>query len=46
MLIAYTCGGQKSKGRAYMLITYTYSGQKSVEPAYIFDRIHLRWAKV
>ena len=27
--VAYTCGGQKSKGRAYMLVAYTCGGQKS-----------------
>ena len=29
MLIAYTCGGQKSRSHAYTLIAYTCGGQKS-----------------
>ena len=34
MLIAYTCGRQKSKEQTYMLITYTCGGQKSNGCAY------------
>ena len=28
-LLAYTCGGKKSKGRALTLLAYTCGGQKS-----------------
>ena len=34
MLVAYTCGGQKSNGCAYMLVAYTGGGQKSNGCAY------------
>ena len=34
-LIAYTCGGQKSRSHTYMLITYTFGGQKSKSHAYV-----------
>ena len=34
MLVAYTCGGQKSNGCAYTLVAYTCGGQKSRRHAY------------
>ena len=34
MLVAYTCGGQKSNGCAYTLVAYTCGGQKSNGCAY------------
>ena len=46
MLIAYTCGGQKSEACAYMLIAYTCGGQKSEERAYTLIANTLRWAIV
>ena len=34
MLVAYTCGGQMSEGRAYTLVAYTCGGQMSKGHAY------------
>ena len=34
MLVAYTCGGQKSNSCAYKLVAYTCGGQKSRKHAY------------